>query len=414
MNNEKVLIIDCSMAGVSGDMILSALIDLGAHVERLMELSESIVKHVEGVKRLDIHVKEVIRRDFRAKRIYIDVLDEKHYRHGKELLLAIERVSEALNLSDNAKNLATKIAGILVESEARLHGENFDDVHLHETGSVDTIVDIVGVVLLLEDLNLLNADTYATPIAIGYGSIKMSHGLVSVPAPATLEILKKSGLYFFGKGESELATPTGVAILAGLNCKPTIYYPLQRVVNVGYGAGELDFKEFPNILRIIVGEKPGTLGFEEIIIVETDVDDVTGEILGFLIDKLMSEGAKDAYVIPTYRKKNRPGYLVRVITDIENYLKLIDILIRELGTLGVRYISYARHIAPLREIRPIFININDKNYEILVKISRDYKGNIIATKPEYESVKKVSIATGIPIRKLIQLIYKKLAELGFV
>jgi uncharacterized protein (TIGR00299 family) protein len=411
--SRRILLVDCSIAGVSGDMMLGALIDLGANANRLRELSESIVKYVEGVKRLDIYVKDVMRRDFKAKKVYIDAVDEKSYRHGKELLAAIERITNALNLSTNAKELVTRITNILLEAEAKLHGESVEDVHLHEIGSVDTIVDIVGVALLLEDLGLLNTDAYATPVAIGYGSIKISHGSVSVPAPATLEILKKCGLLFFGKAiEAELATPTGIAILAGLNCKSTIFYPIEKVVNIGYGAGEKDFKEFPNIIRVIVGERIEALGFEDIIIIETDVDDVTGEVLGFLIEKLMSEGAKDAYIIPTYRKKNRPGYLIRVITDAEKCHKLIDILMHELGTLGVRYINYARHVAPLREIKPISININNKHYEVLVKISRDYKGNIIAVKPEYESIKAVSIATGTPMRKVMQLVYKKLSELG--
>jgi len=412
LNYEKILVIDASIAGISGDMFLGALIDLGANKKKVISLRDFILRYVEGVKDIDITVKDVKRREFRAKKVIIKAVDEKKYRHGKEVIDSIVNIVNELDLSSKAKEFAINTVKTLVGVEAMIHGESVDEVHLHEAGLADTIVDIVGSAIALDDLKLFNAKIYVTPVAVGGGRIKISHGIITSPAPATLEILKKSNIHVIGGPiKAELTTPTGASLLVNLVHEATLFYPHLQVERVGYGAGDKDFKEIPNILRVVLGSKHEALKYEEIMVIETDIDDVTGEVVGYLVDKLIAEGAKDVSIIPIYRKKNRPGYMVRVISDLENYQRLTRIIMLETGTLGVRYLRYARHIVPIREIKPVKVVINGKEYEVKVKISRDYQGNIIGLKPEYDSIKEVALKANIPLRKVSDLVYEKISKL---
>ncbi len=412
----KVLVIDGSIAGISGDMLLGALIDLGANPKLLYDLKEAILKREPSVTRLDIKVYDVKRCEIRAKKVDVIAEDSKSHRHGKELLRIFHAIVDELNLDEKTRSIVFKAITTLLEAEAHVHGEEIEDVELHEIGRIDTVIDIIGSALLLKDLGLIdNVDTYALPIAVGGGRIKIEHGLVSAPPPAALEILHKGKFYVIGGPiEGELTTPTGAALLLALNAKPTLYYPLQQIEKVGYGAGSKDFTEVPNICRLILGSKTGVWGSEEVVIVETDVDDVSGEVLGYMIDKLLSEGAKDVYLIPRFGKKNRPGFIVRIITSPEKYFHFIDILIKELGTLGVRYLNILRHYVPLRTIENVSISINGKEYVVRIKVSRDYSGKVIAAKPEYEDVKNIALQTGISLTKIYHIIYKKLSELNMI
>ncbi len=252
----KVLVIDCSVAGISGDMLLGALVDLGASKERIAGLRDVILRHVEGVKELEIEVRDVRRRGFRAKKVTVRAVEEGGEKHGDEVIGAVSRVVDDLGLPDKAREIALSAVKLLIEAEALVHGEEVEEVHLHETGSVDTIVDIVGCVVALSDLGLLDAEVYATPVAVGGGRIRIAHGVLSSPAPATLEILRRSGVYISGGPiDAELTTPTGAALLASIVNKSTPFYPPLRVEKIGYGAGDKDFKEFPNVLRLVVGTR---------------------------------------------------------------------------------------------------------------------------------------------------------------
>ncbi|MEM4004368.1 MAG: nickel pincer cofactor biosynthesis protein LarC [Desulfurococcaceae archaeon] len=404
----KILVIDCSTAGISGDMFLGALIDLGANKNTILSLREPILKYFKKVKEINIEVSDVRRGEFRAKRVNVEVEQENHV-HGKELIEVTKTILNSLNISQKARTIALNSLRALIEAEAYVHGETIDEVHLHETGSADTIVDIVGSVMALEELNLIDAYVYSTPVALGNGRIKISHGLISGPALVTLELLnKRKALVEGGPLEYELTTPTGAALLVSLVHEFVPYYPQMFIEKIGYGAGKYDFNEVPNILRTVLGEASEDLKQEKIVILETDVDDVSGEVIGYLIDRLLAEGAKDVSVIPTYRKKNRAGYLVRVISPPEDFQKFIRIIMSETGSLGVRHYHYVRHIAPKREMRKIKIKLNNKEYEVSIKVSLDSYGNVISMKPEYESIKNIALETGIPLRKVSEIVLDEL------
>jgi len=407
----KVLVIDASIAGISGDMFLAALIDLGANVRIIHEVSELIPKCLSGVSEVKIDVVDTLRKGFRAKKLNITIIEERRHRAGHELVKATECLLNKFEAPQEVRRFALSTIKTLVETEARIHGSNPHSVHLHEIGSADTVLDIVGSALVLNELGLYDAELYVLPIALGGGKVRIEHGLISCPAPATLEILRSKGYYVKGGPiEHELTTPTGAAILTSLNAKPTLFYPLMRIERIGYGAGSKDFNAIPNILRLVMGTLEDGLIREEVVMLETDVNDVTGEVLGHLIDKLMAEGARDVALIPTYRKKNRPGHLIRIVADDETYLKLLRILIEETGTLGVRYLRLPRFIVPIRMKVHVPIIINGREFTIVVKVSKDLHGNIIAMKPEYESLKKVSQEVGLPLRKVKELVYQKIRE----
>jgi uncharacterized protein (TIGR00299 family) protein len=312
---------------------------------------------------------------------------------------------ERLGVGQNAKKFALNAATTLLEAEAKLHGEDINNIHLEEAGEVDALAEIIGSAVALEDLGLFNAKVYSTPVAVGGGLFKFSHGKVSSPAPATLEILLSRKFPIVGGPvEAELATPTGVSILVNVVDEVIRFYPALKPLKVGYGAGTMDFEEMPNILRVVLGEPlQYNLSKDEVVVLETNVDDATGEIIGHTLNKLLTEGAKDVSIIPMFTKKNRPGYILKVITDRENAERLTHTIIEETGSLGVRLYTCERRIL-LRDITPIEIMMDGIKMNVRVKISKDLKGSIIRIKPEYEDVKEIAERTGKPLRYVSEII----------
>jgi len=214
LNCNHVTIIDCQVAGISGDMFLGALLDLGADAEKVVSTIRSIQDFVK-CKNIEVNIRDVTRRGFRAKKV--DVKAEKMPEmKGAELIAAIEECAESLQLSEKAREFASDVIKTLLSCEAKLHGKNVNKIHLHEAGQIDTPAEIIGSAVALEDLGIFNSKVYSTPVAVGGGLFKFSHGTVSSPAPATLEILRSKKFPFVGGPvESELATPTGAAIDEG-------------------------------------------------------------------------------------------------------------------------------------------------------------------------------------------------------
>lgn len=410
----RVLVVDPSIAGISGDMLLSSLVSLGADQKTVENIGDAILRCVNGVSSISISFTDVVRGGVRAKKLNVDMTEEHIHRKGSELIRAIECVAEKVDLSREADKFAHNVLMTLIEAEAHTHGIGVDEVELHEIGSVDTIIDIVGTALALQGLNLYDAYTISMPVALGGGYTRFSHGTYPVPAPATIEILKKGrALVVGGFVEGELTTPTGAALLVNLVKRFDYRYPLFEMEAVGYGAGERNFDTIPNVLRVVTGKRDGELTdykYEEIVVLETDVDDVTGEIVGHTFEKLLKSGAKDVSVIPIYMKKNRPGYTVRVIADTRNYMDLVRILIEETGTLGVKCIACSRVVVPNRELVPVELDIDGRREMVVLKISRDNRGNIVSIKPEYESVRDVSHRLGVPLRKVLSLLHKIVNE----
>jgi len=407
---DKILIVDCQVAGIAGDMFLGALIDVGADANKVVSAIKALEKQDHGYKNIKINIKQVLRKEFRATKI--DVTSESVSRKtGSELVEIVEKTAKDLKLSKKAQQFASNAIRTLVDSEAKLHTNDLSDVHLHEVGFVDTPAEIIGAAVAMEDLELFNAKICATPVSVGGGLFKFSHGTVFSPAPATLEILRSKNFPIKGGPvESELATPTGASILINVADEVSCFYPEMTPQKVGYGAGTKDFEEMPNILRVTLGAPLEKLLLkDEIAILETNLDDVTGEIIGNSVDALLREGAKDVSVIPMFTKKNRPGQILKIVADLKDVKRLSRVIIEETGTLGVRVYPCERHILS-RELFSVDVLIDDAREVVKVKVAKDLSGKIVQIKPEYDELKRLADKTGKPLREITELITQRARE----
>jgi uncharacterized protein (TIGR00299 family) protein len=405
----KIVVIDCQTAGVAGDMFLGALLDLGANVDRVTSAIKTLENPAYGYHNIQIKIDKVMRREFKATQIDVTA-ESTTEKDGQELVAIVEKTVQALELSEQAKQFASKTVQTLIKAEASVHG-NLADAHLHEVGLVDTAAEIVGCAVALEDLGLFGAKFFATPVSVGGGTIKFSHGIVPSPAPATLAILETSKFPFKGGPvESELATPTGAAILVNLAREVNAFYPALAPLKVGYGAGTKEFPQMPNVLRITVGKAvEGGLLRQEIAVLETNVDDVTGEVVGYTLEKLLSEGAKDVSVTPMFTKKNRTGQIIKVIAEKEDVERLSRVLMEQTGTLGVRVMFCERHIFN-REVQELEVFVNSVKQIVKVKVAKDRHGRMVHVKPEYEDVKRIADAAKVPFREVADIVMAKARE----
>jgi hypothetical protein len=398
---ERIAVIDCQIAGISGDMLLSALLDLGANNAKVIEAIRSLESFMKGCRKLEVNIKDVIRRGFHAKKIDVKS-DGVAEMKGAQLIKTVRKCVGNLTLSEKAKQFAFNTVDTLVNVEAKVHGKNIEEIYLHETALVDAPAEIIGAAVALEDLNFFNMKVYSLPVAVGGGLFKFSHGIVSSPAPATIEILRSKKFPIIGGPvDSELATPTGVSLLVNIAKEVVRFYPPMTPTAIGYGAGTKDFAEMPNVLRITVGE-PLDYQFlrDEVIVLETNLDDVTGEVIGHAVDKLLQEGARDVSVIPMFTKKNRPGHIIKIIADRATMERLLKVLIDETGTLGVRVYPCERRILN-RETVSVKVEIEDVEESINVKVARNRRGEVLQIKPEYEEVKRIAKKTCKPIREIM-------------
>lgn len=406
LSKKNILLIDPQLAGISGDMFLGALLDLGANREKVVKTIKSLPTYVSDCKRIDVEITVQTRCEIKATNIKIKTAPLQHNITGKELIKNIEKVLEVSNLSDKAKNYVYKCLTTILDAEARIHHSKRNNVKLHETGSPDTLADIIGVATALDDLKIFeNHTVYSLPTCIGKGKIETAERFFTVPAPATLEILTTKNFPFLGGAiNGELTTPTGAALLTNI-AKAVYTYPLIRPSKIGYGAGSRDFKSLPNVLRILYGKSDISLLEEKIVILETNVDDVTGETVGYLIEKLLKEGAKDAWASFSIGKKGRPLTVISAIVKEEQKEHLANLIFKETGTLGLRIFSCERMLLE-KSTHTFAINIAGKELKVNVKVARDSSGRIIQIKPEYEHLKKLAYETGLPLRILVEKIRK--------
>jgi uncharacterized protein (TIGR00299 family) protein len=401
----KIVMIDCQVAGVAGDMFLGALLDLGADASKITQAIKSLENPDFGYKDVIVDIQKVIRNGFAATKIDVTA-QGKNRKDGNQLIKIVEETSKNLGLSSKAKQFTSNVIHTLVDAEAKLHGQNghLADAHLHEVGLVDSAAEIIGSAVAMEDLGLFDAKIVVSPVSVGGGLFTFSHGTLSIPSPATLAILQSKNFPFKGGPvEAELATPTGVSIIVNLDCDVSSFYPEMVPFKVGYGAGNKQFPETPNLLRITLG-KPldDELSIDQIAVLETNIDDVSGEIIGHSVDRLLAEGAKDVSIIPIYAKKNRPGQIIKVIADQKDVNRLSRVLIDETGTLGVRVSFCQRHIIA-RETHTIDLQINGNKTPIQIKVSKNSKGEIIRIKPEYNDLKNLAEKTKRPLRELSEM-----------
>ena len=382
-----VIVIDPQIAGVSGDMLLSSLIDLGADKNEIIEGIKKSEKFLSNSTIKKIDFQKIQKYGIESTELVLEIDENVSKRKGIEIKKAILDSVNELNLSIKAKTFAESCINSLISSESKIHGIDEDSVHFHEASSIDTLIDIVGVTIACENLKLFEEKIVCLPVSVGGGTVSFSHGTMSNPASAILQIFKNSNLNIQGNdSKEELTTPTGACILTNLTNNSIKYYPSMNITSIGYGAGQKNFDTFSNVLKIIQGIENNSRK-DLVKILETNIDDVSGEILGHLIEKIMDKGAKDVSIYPGITKKGRPTNLVCVICDESIVETIIDTLVLETGTLGIRISDSNRIIVP-RTNHSFSLTFDDKSFEVNYKKS-SYKGKT-HFKIEFDDLKNIS------------------------
>ena len=382
-----VIVIDPQIAGISGDMLLSSLIDLGADKNEIINSIKKTEKFLSGSTINKIDFQKTKKHGIESTELILEIDENISKRKGIEIKKAILDSVNELNLSIKAKTFTESCINTLISSESKIHGINEDSVHFHEASSIDTLIDIVGVTIACENLKLFEKKIVCLPVSVGGGTVSFSHGTMSNPASAVLQIFKNSNLNIQGNNSrEELTTPTGACILVNLTNNSIEYYPSMNITSIGYGAGQKDFENFSNVLKIIQGSENNSER-DLVKILETNIDDVSGEILGHLIEKIMDQGAKDVSIYPGITKKGRPTNLVCVICDESIVDTIIDTLVLETGTLGIRILDSNRIIVP-RTNHSFSLTFDDKSFEVNYKKS-SYKGKT-HFKIEFDDLKNIS------------------------
>ena len=374
----KIAYFDC-FSGVSGDMILGALVDAGL---RLKELESELAKlKISGFK---LKAQKTTRKGISATKLRVDTGKQHVKRSLKDILEIIERS----DLDNDIKVSGKKIFKELAAVEAKIHNEKVEKVHFHELGALDCIIDVIGSLVALKRLGI--DEVYSSRLHVGTGFVGCEHGTIPVPAPATLELLKGIPVYSSGI-EAELVTPTGAAILKNLS-KSFGALPEMKVNKIGYGAGSREL-EIPNLLRVYVGQmKKGRYDQDEVILIETNLDNMNPEFFDYTTEKLLKQGVLDVFMTPVFMKKNRPGTMLSVLTTMEKLDETLATIFSETTTLGVRIQSLERKILPRETIA-----VKMRFGEVKVKVSKVGK-QIVNIAPEYEDCKRIAAKQEIPLK----------------
>jgi hypothetical protein len=401
-----VLIIDAQVAGISGDMILSSLVSLGADKSRIIEGIYTAESFLDNSKITNIDFVSVQKNGKSAIQLILEIDENVHERKATDVKNCIIDASIKIGLPEVALNFVTNTIDTLISAESKVHGEPEASVHFHEASSIDTVIDILGTAIALDDLNLFNDEIICSPVAIGGGSITFSHGKTSNPAYAILEIFKDSEITIQGGTVTEeLTTPTGASILVNLTKTCSEFYPSMKINSIGYGAGAKDFETFANVLKIVIGKTKSNLVKDTVQILETNVDDVSGEVLGNMIEKIMSNGAKDVTITSGITKKGRPTQLVSVICDSESMNSILEVLVAETKTLGVRIRNSERFVVP-RSIEQDTVEIDGHKFPIHYKIVNGTSH----FKIEFEDIKSISNCLNKPFHQIEELVREKIMK----
>lgn len=382
----KVLYFDC-FAGIAGDMTVAALLDLGVP---FAVVSEAVACLPLPSSSYELAVERTSRRGIAANRFVVRVEEHQPHRH----YAGIAAMIEASPLAAGVKETAQRIFYRLAEAEAKVHGVALERVHFHEVGAVDSIVDIVGTAAALDHLGIDVIET--GPLPLGGGFVETAHGRLPVPAPATAELLR--GLPVHGAaGEGERVTPTGAAIVAAL-ATGVARPPAMTVSGIGYGAGSKDFADLPNVLRLFLGERAAALDRDEVRVIETHLDDMNPEVLGFVLERLLAAGALDAAFSPLQMKKNRPAVRLTVIAPPERLEALAALILHETTAIGVRHYPVAR-LKLLRQEEERDTSLGS----VRVKVLRDGKA-VVRVVPEYESCRQIAERRRLPLLEVYRIV----------
>jgi hypothetical protein len=379
---------DC-FSGVSGDMILGALLDVGLDIEDLREGLSRL-----GLKGYEIRAEKTSRRHLSATSFFVDVEEaQASDRRLPHILHLLDGSDLSVDICEKAKSVFT----LLAETEAEIHSTTPDKIHFHEVGAIDAIVDIVGALIGLERLGI--DEVYSSPVNVGGGFVECRHGVLPVPAPATLKLLEGVPIYSRGP-ERELATPTGAALLKSL-AKGFGPLPAQKALSHGYGAGKSEFPDWPNLLRVIIGEPAradtgasGEVASDEVVVMSTNIDDMNPENFEYIMELLLEAGALDVFLTPVQAKKTRPGALLTLLCAPADTSAMASILFSESTTFGVRYHTEAR-LKLSREI----VEVTTSWGKVKVKVGSG-GGGLPTVSPEFEDCKSVARASGVALRRV--------------
>ena len=330
----QIAYFDC-FSGISGDMTLAALIDVGADLSPIQSAIDSM-----ALGDVRISIVNTARKGFRGKLLSIEHPPEHAHRYLRDILALLRNA----RISSGARDLAMRLFERIARAEAKVHGTTVDRVQFHEVGAIDSIVDILGVAVAWDMLKIERA--YASPVPTGAGQVRIAHGLVSIPAPATAELLVGVPIAPT-QIPIEMTTPTGAAIVTELAMEFGPIPPMQ-VGRIGYGAGRKDMPDRPNLLRVLLGHAltSAMQRDDSVLVMESNLDDVTGEQIGFAIERLWTAGALEVFTVPIQMKKNRPGTLLTVIARVNQRQAMESILFQHTGTLGIRYRKQSRTVLP--------------------------------------------------------------------
>ena len=386
----RVAYFDC-FSGCSGDMVLGALIDAGLSLDLLEKGLSSL-----GLSGYRLSAEKVRRSAIVATKF--DVATDETEVHPSRSLKDIVMLITTSGLAPQVKDMALAIFRRLGEAEASVHGVPLEEVGFHEVGAVDSIMDIVGVALGLDALKIERF--YSSPLPLGSGTVSTAHGILPVPAPATLRLVAMSSapvLEYAGRPqpEAELVTPTGAAIVTTL---ASFTRPAMTLTGVGYGAGSREFENWPNVMRIWLGEDREVDGSDSLILLETNIDDMSPEICGYLMEKLFAMQAADVWFTPIQMKKSRPAVMLSVLAPKHAEVDLTQAIMRETSTLGIRLSPVHRHIAG-REV----VEFESTLGQTRVKIKR-FMDSVLSIHPEYEDCRRIAMERNLPLQEVYRII----------
>lgn len=385
---DRILYFDC-FSGISGDMAVAALLDLGVDGEELRRQLQGL--NLPGVV---IDFRETSKGGIRAKQFLVNCEEDVH---THRTIRDIYEIIDGAHLDDRPAELSKGIFLTLAQAEAAVHGTEVGEIRFHEVGGLDSIVDIVGFSICFH--LLAPSRVLSSPVNLGCGTVRCRHGVFPVPAPAVAELARGLPVYSDAVPPRELTTPTGMAILKTV-CRDFGPLPVITPERVGYGAGGGD-GHIPNVLRVFMGM---TAVREEVVVLETNVDDMSPQLLGYVFDRLLSAGALDVYVTNVFMKKNRPAQMISVICRRHDAAGLENILFRETTTIGIRKTACERRTLP-REIHTVVTPWG----EIRVKVAR-VDGGLLKYIPEYEDCRAAAVRTGRPLREICEEVARLAAE----
>jgi len=371
-------------SGISGDMTLGALLDLGADEEVFQKKMDSLNLPVE------IGIKETQRSSLRALKVDVSVQRKKHL---SRKWTDIEKTIEKSLFSETVKKRAALIFKNLFKAEAKVHGTDLATAHLHEAGADDAIIDIMGTCFLAEQLDI--KEFHSSPLNLGGGYVQAAHGILPVPAPAVAELLKSAPVYSAHVKE-ELVTPTGAAIIVSL-AKGFSPFPELSYEKIGCGAGGRDFRGFPNILRVFYGDVSEHRPDKKIYQIEANIDDSNPQIIAAFLEKALKKGALDAFLTPVVMKKNRLATKLTILTESNRIDSLTALVFEETSSIGLRYFPVNRQVLKRKKV-----NVKVMGETISIKVA-EFKGKLINIQPEFSDCKRAADKKDVPIKRIMEM-----------